>query len=356
MTAEYDRYIPDCGALDYADAPAVTGCGRLLLALLQRAADYGCGLVAPQVSTLPLLRQARTWLDRTERSIGAIAPAALADLTEIYDLLHRLVRRAPAPGSVMADCAMRAFRARVGSTSPVSESQLMRLLSERLRMRDAAFFDKPLLWFSLTLSDWHKATSATGRFPAATPRAEAIARAATLLREDLTACCGSRQGAYKQLLADAALAQFVDPCGSAFDPCGPVVTLSGLDMEKGCSNIDHGHGRDSYADGGGFTDGGADADGFTDADGCGDSCGSYSDADGCGDCYGVVSGEADPASLTAMLRLLGAARSAYIPADTADALELRIHSRLAASPLLTPPDRLSHHLAPTLLPALSAAS
>ncbi len=289
MTAEYDRYIPDCGALDYADAPAVTGCGRLLLALLQRAADYGCGLVAPQVSTLPLLRQARTWLDRTERSIGAIAPASLADLTEVYDLLHRLVRRAPAPGSVMADCAMRAFRARVGATSPVSESQLMRLLSERLRMRDAAFFDKPLLWFSLTLSDWHKATSATGRFPAATPRAEAIARAATLLREDLTACCGSRQGAYKQLLADAALADFV-PASSLPDP-----------------------------------------------------------ADG-------NSGEADPASLTAMLRLLGAARSAYIPADTADALELRIHSRLASSPLLTPPDRLSHHLASTLLPALSAAS
>lgn len=292
MTAEYDRYIPDCGALDYADAPAVGGCGRLLLALLQRTADYGCGLVGPQVSTLPLLRQARTWLDRTERSIGAVAPADLADLTEVYDLLHRLVRRAPAPGSVMADCAMRAFRARVGATSPVSESQLMRLLSERLRMRDAAFFDKPLLWYSLTLSDWHKATAATGRFPAATPRAEAIARAATLLREDLTACCGSRQGAYKQLLADAALADFLS------DECV-------------CDSADD---------------------------------------------YGVVSGESDPAALTAMLRLLGAARSAYIPADTADALELRIHSRLASSPLLTPPDRLSHHLASTLLPALSAAS
>ena len=277
MTAEYDRYIPDCGTLDYADAPAVTGCGRLLLALLQRTADYGCGLVGPQVSTPSLLRQVRAWLDRTERSIGSIAPAALADLTEVYDLLHRLVRRAPAPGSVMADCAMRAFRARVGATSPVSESQLMRLLSERLRMRDAAFFDKPLLWYSLTLSDWHKATAATGRFPASTPRAEAIARAATLLREDLTACCGSRQGAYKQLLADAALADFLS------DECV-------------CDNAD------------------------------------------------------------AMLRLLGAARSAYIPADTADLLELRIHSRLAASPLLTPPDRLSHHLASTLLPALSAAS
>lgn len=292
MTAEYDRYIPDCGALDYADAPAVTGCGRLLLALLQRTADYGCGLVGPQVSTLPLLRQVRTWLDRTERSIGAVAPADLADLTEVYDLLHRLVRRAPAPGSIMADCAMRAFRARVGATSPVSESQLMRLLSERLRMRDAAFFDKPLLWYSLTLSDWHKATVATGRFPAAVPRAEAIASAAQLLCEDLTACCGSRQGAYKQLLADAALADFLS------DKCV-------------CDNADD---------------------------------------------YELVSGEADPAALTAMLRLLGAARSAYIPADTADALELRIHSRLAASPLLTPSDRLSHHLASTLLPALSAAS
>ena len=192
----------------------------------------------------------------------------------------------------MADCAMRAFRARVGATSPVSESQLMRLLSERLRMRDAAFFDKPLLWYSLTLSDWHKATAATGRFPASTPRAEAIARAATLLREDLTACCGSRQGAYKQLLADAALADFLS------DECV-------------CDNADD---------------------------------------------YELVSGECDPAALTAMLRLLGAARSAYIPADTADLLELRIHSRLAASPLLTPPDRLSHHLASTLLPALSAAS
>lgn len=292
MTAEYDRYIPDCGALDYADAPAVTGCGRLLLALLQRTADYGCGLVAPQVSTLPLLRQARTWLDRTERSIGAIAPAALADLTEVYDLLHRLVRRAPAPGSVMASCAMRAFKARISDAGSISESQLMRLLSERLRMRDAAFFDKPLLWYSLTLSDWHKATAATGRFPASTPRAEAIARAATLLREDLTACCGSRQGAYKQLLADAALADFLS------DECV-------------CDNADD---------------------------------------------YELVSGESDPAALTAMLRLLGAARSAYIPADTADALELRIHSRLAASPLLTPSDRLSHHLASTLLPALSAAS
>ena len=292
MTAEYDRYIPDCGTLDYADAPGVTRCGRLLLALLQRTADYGCGLVGPQVSTPSLLRQVRAWLDRTERSIGSIAPAALADLTEVYDLLHRLVRRAPAPGSVMADCAMRAFRARVGATSPVSESQLMRLLSERLRMRDAAFFDKPLLWYSLTLSDWHKATAATGRFPASTPRAEAIARAATLLREDLTACCGSRQGAYKQLLADAALADFLS------DECV-------------CDNADD---------------------------------------------YELVSGECDPAALTAMLRLLGAARSAYIPADTADLLELRIHSRLAASPLLTPPDRLSHHLASTLLPALSAAS
>lgn len=289
MTAEYDRYIPDCGALDYADAPAVGGCGRLLLALLQRTADYGCGLVGPQVSTLPLLRHVRTWLDRTERSIGAIAPADLADLTEVYDLLHRLVRRAPAPGSVMADCAIRAFRARVGATSPVSESQLMRLLSERLRMRDAAFFDKPLLWYSLTLSDWHKATAATGRFPASTPRAEAIARAAQLLCEDLTACCGSRQGAYKQLLADAALADFA-PASSLPDPAD----------------------------------------------------GNY--------------GESDPAALIAILRLLGAARSAYIPADTADLLELRIHSRLASSPLLTPPDRLSHYLASTLLPALSAAS
>lgn len=306
MTAEYDRYIPDCGDLDYADAPAVTGCGRLLLALMQRTADYGCGLVAPQVSTLPLLRQTRTWLDRTERSIGAIAPAALADLTEVYDLLHRLVRRAPAPGSVMADCAMRAFRARVGATSPVSESQLMRLLSERLRMRDAAFFDKPLLWYSLTLSDWHKATAATGRFPAAVPRAEAIARTATLLREDLTACCGSPQGAYKQLLADAALADFASA----------VAISTGFDMENVYGDIDNGRGLD-IAD---------------------------------------VSGEADPEALTAMLRLLGAARSTYIPADTADALELRIHSRLAATPLLTPPDRLSHHLASTLLPALSAAS
>lgn len=289
MTSEYDRYIPDCGALDYADAPAVTGCGRLLLALLQRTADYGCGLVAPQVSTLPLLRQARTWLDRTERSIGAIAPAALADQTEVYDLLHRLVRRAPAPGSIMASCAMRAFKARISDACSISESQLMRLLSERLRMRDAAFFDKPLLWYSLTLSDWHRVTSATGRFPASTPRAEAIARAATLLREDLTACCGSRQGAYKQLLADAALADAA-LASSLPDPAD----------------------------------------------------GNY--------------GESDPAALTAMLRLLGAARSAYIPADTADAIELRIHSLLASSPLLTPPDRLSHHLASTLLPALSAAS
>lgn len=306
MTAEYDRYIPDCGALDYADAPAVGGCGRLLLALLQRTADYGCGLVGPQVSTLPLLRQVRTWLDRTERSIGAIAPADLADLTEVYDLLHRLVRRAPAPGSIMADCAMRAFRARVGATSPVSESQLMRLLSERLRMRDAAFFDKPLLWYSLTLSDWHKATAATGRFPAAVPRAEAIARAAQLLCEDLTACCGSRQGACKQLLADAALADFASA----------VAISTGFDMENGYGDIDNGRGLD-IAD---------------------------------------VPGEDDPEALTAMLRLLGAARSAYIPADTADLIELRIHSRLASSPLLTPPDRLSHHLASTLLPALSAAS
>ena len=304
MTAEYDRYIPDCGALDYADAPAVTGCGRLLLALLQRTADYGCGLVGPQVSTLPLLRQVRAWLDRTERSIGAIAPADLADLTEVYDLLHRLVRRAPAPGSIMADCAMRAFRARVGATSPVSESQLMRLLSERLRMRDAAFFDKPLLWYSLTLSDWHKATAATGRFPASTPRAEAIARAAQLLCEDLTACCSSRQGAYKQLLADAALADFASA----------VAISTGFDMENGYGDIDNGHGLD-IAD---------------------------------------VSGEADPEALIAMLRLLGAVRSAYIPADTADLLELRIHSRLAASPLLTPSDRLSHHLASTLLPPLTA--
>lgn len=339
MTAEYDRYIPDCGALDYADAPAVTGCGRLLLALLQRTADYGCGLVGPQASTLPLLRQARTWLDRTERSIGAIAPAALPDLTEVYDLLHRLVRRAPAPGSIMASCAMRAFTARISDTGSISESQLMRLLSERLRMRDAAFFDKPLLWYSLTLSDWHRVTSATGRFPASTPRAEAIARAATLLREDLTACCGSRQGAYKQLLADAALADFASA----------VATLPGLDMENGYINIDNGCGRDLYAGGcgDGYTDGGDY--GYTDADA--DGCG-YTDTEG----YGDVSGESDPAALTAMLRLLGAARSAYIPADTADALELRIHSRLASSPLLTPPDRLSHHLASTLLPALSAAS
>ena len=215
----------------------------------------------------------------------------------------------------MADCAMRAFKARISDAGSISESQLMRLLCERLRMRDADFFDKPLLWYSLTLSDWHKATAATGRFPASTPRAEAIARAATLLREDLTACCGSRQAAYKQLLADAALADFASA----------VATLPGLDMENGYINIDNGCGRDLYAGGcgDGYTDGGDY--GYTDADGCG-----YTDTEG----YGDVSGESDPAAFTAMLRLLGAARSAYIPADTADAIELRIHSLLASSPLL----------------------
>lgn len=195
---DYISLIPDCQTVDYADADAISGCGHLIAALMQRTPEYSCGS-EPTVASTPVVKAAKEWIRLVEDNVGFLPVTKVIEALSDFDLIYRLVYGRPAPRNFLNTNYLRVFDARIHGNYRIEESWLVRVISDGLNCRDKIYLNQPLKWRSLTLGTWIEEVQNNGRFVNA-DAGEALRRVSQIVSTDLFAFCGSQQEAFKQRL------------------------------------------------------------------------------------------------------------------------------------------------------------
>lgn len=200
---DYISLIPDCRAVDYTDANAISGCGHLIAALMQRTPEYSCGS-EPTVASTPVVKAAKEWIRLVEDNVGFLPVTKVIEALSDFDLIYRLVYGRPAPRNFLNTNYLRVFDARIHGNYRIEESWLVRVISDGLNCRDKIYLDQPLKWRSLTLDAWIDEIQNNGRFVNVNAD-EALRRVSQIVYTDLFAFCGSRQEAFKRQLVQTYL-------------------------------------------------------------------------------------------------------------------------------------------------------
>lgn len=195
---DYISLIPDCRTVDYTDADAISGCGHLIAALMQRTPEYSCGS-EPTVASTPVVKAAKEWIRLVEDNVGFLPVTKVIEALSDFDLIYHLVYGRPAPRNFLNTNYLRVFDARIHGNYRIEESWLVRVISDGLNCRDKIYLDQPLKWRSLTLSAWIEEIQNNGRFVNVNAD-EALRRVSQIVSTDIFAFCGSQQEAFKQRL------------------------------------------------------------------------------------------------------------------------------------------------------------
>lgn len=182
--------LPDIDEIDFSDVADINGYAALLYVHALRNAG-----------SQAVTSRARGWVRAVTSLLTQFTPGKRLYLMEARDIAHRIAFGKPAPHDFVEKDILEAFSARIHGDTEVNEYHLYRAISGELRRSNALFFDKPLSWVGLSLSEWVGNFLQSGR-NAELKETDAIQQAAILLGDDLSAFLVD-QAAFKRNLLDA---------------------------------------------------------------------------------------------------------------------------------------------------------
>lgn len=195
----YSIQLPPISTINFTDGNEVAAYGHLALNLLQ-SFNLTVGDGRTVQSSSELLKSAREWIVSFEKYAEQITAGQLIPAVGYFDILHRFAYSRPASGEFIGKCCMRAFSERVKGNADISETDLFRAISERIRLNDHSFFDRTLLWCGMTIEKWVNECRADGSFHN-TPLHIALLQADNVIASDLFAFTGNSQQTFKQKIA-----------------------------------------------------------------------------------------------------------------------------------------------------------
>ena len=131
----YSIQLPPISTINFTDGNEVAAYGHLALNLLQ-SFNLTVGDGRTVQSSSELLKSAREWIVSFEKYAEQITAGQLIPAVGYFDILHRFAYSRPASGEFIGKCCMRAFSERVKGNADISETDLFRAISERIRLND----------------------------------------------------------------------------------------------------------------------------------------------------------------------------------------------------------------------------
>lgn len=183
----FPSLLLDIKKLDFGNVTDVAGYGLLLISYADKL-----GLTTSNEPTIgsrsQIMKLAERWSDGVERSIAGMSAADALEILEPYDIVQRLVLyREPAPDFIFR-YVDRALNARIHGASNVDPYKLYNIISAGLRLKEKAYYGKPLDWSLNMLDVWHR-DFLSGHYAGLTHATayDIISRVAVLLTSDISA-------------------------------------------------------------------------------------------------------------------------------------------------------------------------
>ena len=179
---------------DFADGRQVAALAHMLTAEYSAASADGSPSALARIS-----KEAAIWLAECERTLPTTAPRHLTDIAAYFDIIHRIVRHRPAPEQAIANAHERVIEAYLAGDKSILETDVMRIIGDAMARDIRHVQPAKLSWYVRTQERWLRESRQDATFPDIS-RAEALLRAAILLRANLFALTSSQQE-YKAELA-----------------------------------------------------------------------------------------------------------------------------------------------------------
>lgn len=198
----FPSLLLDIKNLDFRNVTDVAGYGLLLISCADKL-----GLTTSNEPTIgsrsQITKLAERWSRGVERSIARMSAADALEILETYDIVQRLVLYCePAPDFIFR-YVDRALDARIHGGSNVDPYKLYNRISAGLRLKEKAYYGKPLDWSLNMLDGWHR-DFLFGHYAGFTHATayDIISRVAVLLTSDISAFELNPE-AYKRKLFEA---------------------------------------------------------------------------------------------------------------------------------------------------------
>lgn len=183
----FPSLLLDIKKLDFGNVTDVAGYGLLLISCADKL-----GLTTSNEPTIgtrsQITKLAERWSRGVERSIARMSAADALEILETYDIVQRLVLYCePAPDFIFR-YVDRALDARIHGASNVDPYKLYNIISAGLRLKEKAYYGKPLDWSLNMLDSWH-CDFLSGHYAGFTHATayDIISRVAVLLTSDISA-------------------------------------------------------------------------------------------------------------------------------------------------------------------------
>lgn len=183
----FPSLLLDIKRLDFGNVTDVAGYGLLLIICADKL-----GLTTSNEPTIgsrsQITKLAERWSRGVERSIARMSAADALEILETYDIVQRLVLyREPAPDFIFRYVDL-ALDARIHGASNVDPYKLYNRISAGLRLKEKAYYGKPLDWSLNMLDGWH-CDFLSGHYAGFTHATayDILSRVAVLLTSDISA-------------------------------------------------------------------------------------------------------------------------------------------------------------------------
>lgn len=183
----FPSLLLDIKRLDFGNVTDVAGYGLLLISCADKL-----GLTTSNEPTIgsrsQITKLAERWSRGVERSIARMSAADALEILETYDIVQRLVLYCePAPDFIFR-YVDRALDARIHGASNVDPYKLYNIISAGLRLKEKAYYGKPLDW-SLNMLDVCHRDFLSGHYAGFTHATayDIISRVAILITSDISA-------------------------------------------------------------------------------------------------------------------------------------------------------------------------
>lgn len=151
----FPSLLLDIKKLDFGNVTDVAGYGLLLISYADKL-GLGTGKEPTIGSRSLIMKLAERWSRGVERTIARMSAADALEILETYDIVQRLVLyREPAPDFIFR-YVDRALDARIHGASNVDPYKLYNRISAGLRLKEKAYYGKPLDWSLNMLDVWHR--------------------------------------------------------------------------------------------------------------------------------------------------------------------------------------------------------
>ncbi len=141
---------------------------------------------------IQLIRETAVWLINVKNRIDSYSAADALRLTDVFDIMHRIVSQRPADTTFINRIILRAFDARIHGDKTVDEYILYRAIRAAVNRRDKAFLGRPLDWLCISEERWYNEAS-LGYEHTTLSAYDIINRTSILLESDLFAYEGRNQ-------------------------------------------------------------------------------------------------------------------------------------------------------------------